>query len=419
MPDEAEQRVSNLSRAYRVNLTVLALVALFVGAFLVFSVVSLSVAQRTPAFALLGVLGLTAGERRRLVLAECAAAGRRRQRARAWLLGAAWPPRRCAFWPVTWAAATSPACTAAAAGPGPRLAFALLGTATAVAGGWLPARQAEAAGAGAGAEGPGRPGRRRRRLAGPGAAGRRRAAAGALLPPLGGVPLAAYAAVAALLFGGVALVPAVVQRCWVATAASAAALVLLARRAHASSARTASAAVAGVVASLALSVALTVMVASFRRRRHRPGWTSVLPADLYARSAGSRQRPTKPGCRPRFRLTRAAAVPGVQRVQALPRAHAWPLAPGRPSGERSSRSPWPTPLAAAVASKPGRCRRRPGEIGVYVSEAMVALYGAAPGSCCDLPLGGAVRARCGCWASGATTRASSAASPSTMPTTAA
>ena len=45
---EAEQRVSNLSRAYRVNLTVLALVALFVGAFLVFSVLALAVAQRTP-----------------------------------------------------------------------------------------------------------------------------------------------------------------------------------------------------------------------------------------------------------------------------------------------------------------------------------------------------------------------------------
>ncbi|HEY6136020.1 MAG TPA: ABC transporter permease, partial [Rubrivivax sp.] len=73
--DEAEQRVSNLSRAYRVNLTVLALVALFVGAFLVFSVVSLSVAQRTPALALLGVLGLTATERRTLVLGECAAIG--------------------------------------------------------------------------------------------------------------------------------------------------------------------------------------------------------------------------------------------------------------------------------------------------------------------------------------------------------
>ena len=60
--DDAEQRLSNLSRAYRVNLTVLALVALFVGAFLVYSVVALSLVQRAPAFALLGVLGLTARE---------------------------------------------------------------------------------------------------------------------------------------------------------------------------------------------------------------------------------------------------------------------------------------------------------------------------------------------------------------------
>ena len=45
-PDESQQRVSNVSRAYRVNLTVLALVALFTGAFLVFSILSLSVARR-------------------------------------------------------------------------------------------------------------------------------------------------------------------------------------------------------------------------------------------------------------------------------------------------------------------------------------------------------------------------------------
>ena len=45
-PNEAAQRISNLSRAYRVNLSVLALVALFTGAFLVFSILSLSVAKR-------------------------------------------------------------------------------------------------------------------------------------------------------------------------------------------------------------------------------------------------------------------------------------------------------------------------------------------------------------------------------------
>ncbi|MEY4763505.1 MAG: hypothetical protein RI907_178, partial [Pseudomonadota bacterium] len=64
---DSGQRVSELSRAYRVNLTVLALVALFTGGFLVFSVQALSVARRLPQWALLGVLGLGAAERRRLV----------------------------------------------------------------------------------------------------------------------------------------------------------------------------------------------------------------------------------------------------------------------------------------------------------------------------------------------------------------
>ncbi|MDP1566767.1 MAG: ABC transporter permease, partial [Polaromonas sp.] len=74
-PGDDAQRVSNLSRAYRVNLTVLALVALFTGAFLVFSVLSLSVAKRAQQFALLGVLGLTGRERLRLVLWESALLG--------------------------------------------------------------------------------------------------------------------------------------------------------------------------------------------------------------------------------------------------------------------------------------------------------------------------------------------------------
>src|SRR6476661_1156991 len=71
-PSEASDRISNVSRAYRVNLTVLALVAMFTGAFLVFSILALSVAQRVQALALLAVLGLTARQRLGLVLAESA-----------------------------------------------------------------------------------------------------------------------------------------------------------------------------------------------------------------------------------------------------------------------------------------------------------------------------------------------------------
>jgi putative ABC transport system permease protein len=74
-PGDAQSQLNNLSQAYRVNLTVLALIALFTGAFLVFSVLALSVAKRAQQFALLGVLGLSGRERLTLVLWESLALG--------------------------------------------------------------------------------------------------------------------------------------------------------------------------------------------------------------------------------------------------------------------------------------------------------------------------------------------------------
>jgi putative ABC transport system permease protein len=76
-PNDANQesRNNNLSRAYRVNLTVLALVALFTGAFLVFSTQALSVLRRRSQFALLRVLGLPRRLLLRQVLIEGASLG--------------------------------------------------------------------------------------------------------------------------------------------------------------------------------------------------------------------------------------------------------------------------------------------------------------------------------------------------------
>jgi putative ABC transport system permease protein len=71
----AASRVSNLSRAYRVNLNVLALVALFTGAFLVYSLQAQAVLARRTQLAFLRVIGTTRGEVERLLLAESAALG--------------------------------------------------------------------------------------------------------------------------------------------------------------------------------------------------------------------------------------------------------------------------------------------------------------------------------------------------------
>ncbi|HEX7931979.1 MAG TPA: FtsX-like permease family protein, partial [Paraburkholderia sp.] len=72
---DIESRTDRLSRAYRINMNVLALVALFTGAFLVFSTQALSVVRRRAQFAMLRVLGLTRGQLLRQILLEGALLG--------------------------------------------------------------------------------------------------------------------------------------------------------------------------------------------------------------------------------------------------------------------------------------------------------------------------------------------------------
>lgn len=383
-PETSGQRASSLSRAYRVNLTVLALVALFTGGFLVFSVLSLSVARRQPSFALLGVLGLDAAGRRRLVLTESALLG---------LVGAG----------LGVALGTGLAALAlrllggdlgggyfAGVQPGLQfstgaaLAFGALGMAAAVAGGWWPARAMEQLapaqalkGLGMGGLAKGMPGWWPWALM---------ALAGALafVPPIAGVPLAAYASVALLLLGGMAalpwavnaLLPTLVRR-W----AHKPLWLLALSRAHRQR-DTAAVALSGVVASLALSVALTVMVASFRDSVS--AWLdSVLPAPLYVRAAGSGPADS------RFldpALVRAVqALPGVARADAL-RATPVQLDALKPPitlvardlPPPGSAEPLPLPLVGQALAQADA-----GAIPVWVSEAMVDLYGAQVGQ--DLP----------------------------------
>ena len=73
--DTLEQASGYPSRAYRVNLNVLAMVALFTGGFLVFSAQALETARRRGEHALLRVLGLPRRGLARLCLAEAAVLG--------------------------------------------------------------------------------------------------------------------------------------------------------------------------------------------------------------------------------------------------------------------------------------------------------------------------------------------------------
>lgn len=382
-PEQATERVSNLSRAYRVNLTVLALVALFTGAFLVFSVLSLSVTRRQQQFALLGVLGLSARERLHLVLAESAllgllgsvlgvALGTALAALALSLLGGdlgggyfsgATPPLQWQLWAA--------------------LLYGTLGVAAAVAGGWWPARATAQMAPALALKGLG---------AAAGTAHRRHSVALAMVllagalawaPPVAGIPLFAYLSVGLLLVGGIAALPlgvsALLDRLapWVARHA----LPLLAVERSRRMRETAAVATSGVVASLALSVALTVMVASFRDSVIQ--WLDgVLPAPLYVRAASSTlsESNTLP---PDF-VQAVSQVPGVIRVDPL-RATSLQFSPSLPAVVLLSRpldsagttgqslplvgNPLPVPTAS------------PGEdvVPVYVSEAMLDLYDAKPG----------------------------------------
>ena len=379
-PNEATARISNVSRAYRVNLTVLALVALFTGAFLVFSILSLSVAKRQPQLALLGVLGLTGRERLSLVLIESAllgvagsvlglllgtalAAGALR-----WLSG----DLGGGYFPGVRPALQFDALSA--------VIFGLLGTAAAVVGGWQPARAAQRLAPAQALKGLGSSGDAQGAIW----LGPLLIAVGvllALLPPVFEIPLPAYAGVACLLLGGITCVPAGVGLLLKAVKPPSNALALLAIERARHQRHTATIAVAGVVASLSLAVALTVMVASFRDAVTQ--WLdTVLPADLYARAAGGPGGGDIATLPPAF-VAGAAALPGVARAEAQ-RVVQIQLDPNQPNVTLISR-----PLADPAKALPliGELVALPeGETAVYVSEAMVALYGAAAGKRFELPL---------------------------------
>ena len=256
--------------------------------------------------------------------------------------------------------------------PTAALVFGALGVAAALLGAWQPARWAQAISAAQALKGLGGLGPQDRH-AWHGAALLAAGGLLALLPPVWDIPLAAYASVAALLMGGIAALPwlvgQVLQR--LAPRLQRRALPMLAveraRRVRAS----ASVAVSGVVAALSLAVALTVMVASFRGSVTQ--WLDqVLPADLYVRTANSSAAQDTAYFDPAF-VQAAARLPGVARV-GTQRSQSLLLQPTLPPVALVSRSVTDLPLVGDALPVPA------GQIGVFVSEAMVDLHGAQPGS---------------------------------------
>jgi putative ABC transport system permease protein len=315
----ALDREQNLSRAYRVNLDVLSMVALFTGAFLVFSLQSQAIVARRPQLALLQMLGATRAEVTRTLIVEAAVLG-----ALGALLGLGLGTvlAEVALRKLGgdlgggYFAGIRPQ---VAIDPISALLFFALGLAAAIGGSWLPAREAAAQPPApalkAGVEPAPGSQRPRRWIV---AAGFALAAVLLAVPPVHEIPWGAYASIGALLVATIALKPLVAPLLfeplarWVSRRlrSARAAPGWLAATRLARLPRFAAVGAAGILASFALMVAMATMVASFRGSFD--AWLAqMLPADLYVRAAPA-------GATARFSaqdLERMRSDPAVARAQ--------------------------------------------------------------------------------------------------------
>ena len=381
-PASISQRAATITRAYRVNLDALALVALATGAFLVFSTLALQAARRRQELALLRALGVT----RRGVAALLALEGA--------LMGCAGAALGTLL--GLWASRVLLRRVGADLGAGffsgegavyapdvAALAFiALLGIAMSAVGALWVARTV--------ARMPVADALRDRAVELPGSRGGARVALAFLLlgvpllalPPWRGLPLGGYAAIAAWLAAAVAAVAPVCRTLLARMHGTRSPLAMLALAQVRDLPGHLAASIAGIVVSASLCVAMAIMVHSFRVSLE--DWLDgVVGADLYVRSSPE-------GDTGFFTPQQQARVAGLADVASLEPLRyvrialssreaqplsliARPITPRLLEGFDAQPRPGPTP---------------PGTIVVWISEAARDLHGWHPGDRIVLPVGG-------------------------------
>jgi len=383
-PTEAVAEASaGPSRAYRVNLNVLALVALFTGGFLVFSAQALEVARRRGEHALLRVLGLERAAIVRLVLAEAAGIG-----VLGSLLGIVLGALLAEFAIRSFGADLGAGMFRGLAPsiefpPWIALLYGLVGVAIALIGALLPAldaaRHPPAQALKAGDE--------QAMFASvariwPGLGLLVLGGALTMAGPVGGVPLFGYLAIACLLIGSIALMPRAAQLAFALLPRTGDPVLTLALNQLRGAPGQAMVSLAAIVASFALMAAMAIMVASFRESVDH--WLdAVLPADLYFRTTHAGETAfIEPGFEARVR-----ALPQIVRAEFLRSARV-SLAPERPEVSLLARDMpagemrrYPM-VGETYAPKPGDPPP------VWVSEAIADLYGYGPGARVAVPLAG-------------------------------
>ena len=378
--DSEARRTDSLSRAYRVNLDMLALMALLTGAFLVYSAQSLSVARRRAQFALLRVLGVY----RRGLVAQVLTEGA--------IVGAVGAIAGLAIGLVLadaglrllggdlgggYFSGTRPELTFA---PWAALTFLVLGIGAALVGSLLPAREvarAQPAIALKDVDDVADP--RAKPHAGIAVGLLATGVAAAFLPAVGELPLFGYLSVGLLLAGGIAAMPLLARILLTPLQrfgrVSASADLALKRLWGAPS--QAAIALGGIVASTSLMIAMAVMVWSFRGSVDT--WlVQVLPADIYLRLDGDSSLDAD-------LQSKLLAAPGVESINFRK------MVPLRLDAERPAvilvaqtidrDNPAATlPIIGASLSPPA------GATPVWVSEPAMRLYNFRAGETIELPI---------------------------------
>ncbi len=390
-PAETVRRNADLSRAYRVNLNVLALVALFTGGLLVFSAQALGIVRRRTQLALLRVLGVTRRGLLRMLLAEALLVGVLGS-ALGLLAGyaiAAFVLRHVGA--DLGAGAFEGVAAQVHVDPWSALVFFTAGLAAALLGSLAPAVEAaRAAPAAALRAGDEQRSFARLRAATPGLVLLVLGGAATVPPPIDGLPIFGYIAIALLLIGTILLLPRIAT--WffallrVPAGRPALQLALAQLRGAPGQAMLS---LAAIVASVSLFVSMAIMVSSFRVSLE--DWLDrVLPADLYVRVArGSDTAYLAPGDQARLQ-----ALPGLRRVDFV-RGVPVTLDPQRPAVQLLARPIDPLDPGRWLALvEEGRVIPQGTEAPppVWLSEAVAEVYGYRVGATIMLPLGGMRRA---------------------------
>ncbi|MBI2295579.1 MAG: ABC transporter permease [Betaproteobacteria bacterium] len=324
-PETEGERGANLTRAYRLNLDMLALIALFTGAFLVFSSQVLALLRRRTQFALLRTIGVTRGALAAQLVAEGAVIGVAGG-ALGVLLGYA-----LAYYALSLVGADLGAgyfrsiAASLHAEPQALALFFALGVLYAVLGAaapaWEAARRAPAPALRAGDE---EEGLRNLRTLSWGIAAIAAGLLLALAPAINDLPIAGYVSIALILLGAVLVMPRLAEACLDRLPLPSRAPAAIAIAQLKATPRQAAISVAAIVISVSLMVSMLIMVSSFRTSLE--AWLErMLPADLYLRAA----RFGETAFLTPEEQARIAATPGVERAEFI-RSQNLLLAPERP-----------------------------------------------------------------------------------------